>query len=131
MRSRPGRFPSQGTQLIRPNFPLFVAEMLREQEGGREAGRFGGGMAGDLCGGMSIWVAFSDTCGEGLSSPAKEAIEENQQDAGADGDVESVALKGKSDDAEDDAEDRRGDEEEESELDDAGGVQVSGGVEQY
>ena len=82
------------------------------------------------CGGMSIWGAFSVTCGESLSSCAKEAVEEDEQDGGADGDVKSVALEGESDDAEDDAEDGGGDEEEESELDDAGGVEVNDGVEE-
>ena len=79
---------------------------------------------------MWVWVAFSATCGRGLSSSAKEAVEEDEQDGGADGDVELVSLAGESGDAEDDAEDWRGDEEDESELDDAGGVEMGCGLEE-
>ena len=54
----------------------------------------------------------------------EEAVNEDEQNCAADGDVEPVALAGEAGDAEDDAEHGSGDEEEDSELDDAGGVQV-------
>ena len=92
---------------------------------------FGGLQENACCGGRGDWAGiFSYLRGGVLSSSANEAVEEDEQYGGADGDVELVSLEGESDDAEDDAEDWRGDEEEESELDDAGGVEVRDGVEE-
>ena len=59
-----------------------------------------------------------------LPSSAKETVDKDDEDCGADEDVELVSLAGEADDAEDDAEDGSGDEKEDSELDDAGGVEV-------
>jgi hypothetical protein len=130
MRSQPGRFPGQGAQLIRHNFAPFVAEMLRTSGECGGVGRVALGLLENARGGMSVWLAFSATCGRGLSSSAKEAVEEDEEDGGADGDVELVSLEGESGDAEDDAEDWRGDEEDESELDDSGWFEMGDGVEE-
>ena len=59
-----------------------------------------------------------------LPSSAKETVDKDDEDCGADEDVELVSLAGEADDAEDDAEDGSGDEKEDSELDDAGGGEV-------
>lgn len=57
------------------------------------------------------------------SSMQKEAVEQNGEHDGADGDVEAVALEQKSNDAHDDAGNGRGDEDEQPEHDDAFGVE--------
>src|ERR1700758_1330304 len=54
----------------------------------------------------------------------KEAVEKDEQDCGADGDVEGVALACETGDTEDDAKNRSCDENQDSQLNQVGGIEV-------